>query len=118
MEMEGPQRVEGRGRKSSRYRLGPHFPEKLEAGGGYMNGRAAVPGFDGNETTIRSILPNREFRARGAPSIHCFLVGSVLPGEPLEQIKDENFDGRSHGFYCIGARRSTPKKHAAAGQAS
>jgi hypothetical protein len=37
------------------------------------------------------ILPDGEPRARGAPSIHSFLVGPLFPGEPFNEIEQQNF---------------------------
>lgn len=64
--------------------MGPVPLEQIEAGrGSYYDGPAFyLPG--GDQSAIVGILPDRQFRAGGAPGVHHFLVGPLADGQPVE----------------------------------
>jgi hypothetical protein len=52
-----------------------------------------MPLLNANQAGIARLFPNRKPRAGSAPGIHRFFIRPILAGEPLKQIRDENFDG-------------------------
>jgi hypothetical protein len=62
-------------------------------GGRYADQRPAVPLLDANQAGVARLFPDGKPRAGSAPGIHRFFIRSILAGEPLEQIRDKNFDG-------------------------
>ena len=76
---------------------GPVLLEKLCSGDCHANRGTPIEILDTHQPTFVCVLPHGKLRAGGAPRVHCFLVGSISEGEPLEQVKNQDFDAVDHG---------------------